>query len=397
MKTEKRCSHCKTWKPIEEFRKDRSAKDGYSHECKVCARIRDAQYRGADIEKLNAKRERLAAINWSQIFAAYEQGQQIKEIAEGFGLSATAIRTRLVKKYGTSGQLSEFQRQCIDLFNQGLCSTEIAEALESDAGRVGNCLRSMGYRFSEEQMARAKELGIKKSIDGKREENESKAIEKIEAHGFRYLEGYTGSSCMVTVQCRQCGAVLQKSYDSIRHNQITRCPSCEKIKANERKAEREKAQQKRKADQEKRKLEKEAERQAKLEMVRICEECGAEYHSVRGQSKYCCATCAKRAANRIHSRKREKSRTKIPIGRLYKRDGGTCYICGCKCSFDDHQIVDGNFITGKTYPTVEHVIPLSAGGPDSWENVRLACHSCNTKKSTKSVVKVEESGQLAFA
>lgn len=29
------------------------------------------------------------------------------------------------------------------------------------------------------------------------------------------------------------------------------------------------------------------------------------------------------------------------------------------------------------YPTLEHVIPLSLGGPDVWANWRLACRRCN--------------------
>ena len=32
----KRCSHCKQIKPISEFNKNHSQKDGYSHRCKIC-------------------------------------------------------------------------------------------------------------------------------------------------------------------------------------------------------------------------------------------------------------------------------------------------------------------------------------------------------------------------
>ena len=33
--------------------------------------------------------------------------------------------------------------------------------------------------------------------------------------------------------------------------------------------------------------------------------------------------------------------------------------------------------------TIDHVVPLSKGGEHSWENVVLACRSCNSRKGTK--------------
>ena len=47
---------------------------------------------------------------------------------------------------------------------------------------------------------------------------------------------------------------------------------------------------------------------------------------------------------------------------IYKRDDNTCQYCGAK-----------------TRLTIDHVIPRCRGGEDTWENLVVACSSCNTK------------------
>lgn len=49
-----------------------------------------------------------------------------------------------------------------------------------------------------------------------------------------------------------------------------------------------------------------------------------------------------------------------------KRDEYSCQYCGRK----------GNL-------TIDHVIPKSRGGPESWENLVAACHPCNSKKGNR--------------
>ena len=51
---------------------------------------------------------------------------------------------------------------------------------------------------------------------------------------------------------------------------------------------------------------------------------------------------------------------------IYKRDEYTCQYCGAISKL-----------------TIDHVIPKSKGGRDSWENLVVACSSCNTKKGDK--------------
>lgn len=90
---------------------------------------------------------------------------------------------------------------------------------------------------------------------------------------------------------------------------------------------------------------------------------------------------------KIHELKRE-NRIKnngridkdITLEKLYERDKKRCYICGCYCDYSDHTTKNGYFITGLTYPTIDHVIPLSKGGTHTWDNVKLACMLCNSTK-----------------
>lgn len=52
--------------------------------------------------------------------------------------------------------------------------------------------------------------------------------------------------------------------------------------------------------------------------------------------------------------------------RLFRRDNHLCLYCGE--SFSDRLL------------TRDHVVPISAGGTDDWENVVTACRPCNQRK-----------------
>lgn len=57
----------------------------------------------------------------------------------------------------------------------------------------------------------------------------------------------------------------------------------------------------------------------------------------------------------------------VPLTRknILERDGHTCQYCG------------------KPGATVDHIMPRSRGGPDSWENCVCACGLCNRKKNNQ--------------
>lgn len=60
--------------------------------------------------------------------------------------------------------------------------------------------------------------------------------------------------------------------------------------------------------------------------------------------------------------------------KLAERNGSMeCEVCGVMC--DPHDRSWGSF--GPTHPSVDHIVRISDGGEDTWNNSRLACMRCN--------------------
>ena len=59
----------------------------------------------------------------------------------------------------------------------------------------------------------------------------------------------------------------------------------------------------------------------------------------------------------------------LPLTRrnVFHRDGHTCQYCGAR----GEQL------------SIDHVVPRSRGGGDTWENVTTACLSCNVRKGSR--------------
>ena len=61
--------------------------------------------------------------------------------------------------------------------------------------------------------------------------------------------------------------------------------------------------------------------------------------------------------------------TPVNRRRVIERDKQTCYMCGRKIA--RHELA------------LDHVVPLSRGGPHSESNLRVACKPCNLRKGDK--------------
>ena len=70
----------------------------------------------------------------------------------------------------------------------------------------------------------------------------------------------------------------------------------------------------------------------------------------------------------------------LPLTRrnLFQRDGHRCQYCG----------------TGSEPLSIDHVVPRSRGGGDTWENVTTACLPCNVRKGNRTP---REAGMLLRA
>lgn len=76
------------------------------------------------------------------------------------------------------------------------------------------------------------------------------------------------------------------------------------------------------------------------------------------------------------ARRRSAMNADPELARLIKaRDGNACRYCGVEVNWRDRKGVRG--------ATYDHVIPLSTGGDESFENLVTACRACNTKKGAR--------------
>lgn len=69
-----------------------------------------------------------------------------------------------------------------------------------------------------------------------------------------------------------------------------------------------------------------------------------------------------------HSSKSKKRRTIAPKMRnkVYEKYNGRCVICGKPIKQNDY--------------TIDHIIPISCGGTNAFENLQLSCKCCNQMK-----------------
>lgn len=231
---------------------------------------------------------------------------------------------------------------------------------------------------------------------------------------WEYAGNYTGTDGECDIRCKTCGTVKHIKSQAIRHRSV-RCSVCFERERAEREEQRQKRREEREAAkkqlqaetaeerrqrirQREREREKEKRRRERLEHITFtsCMVCGAMFlYDDRTHQKYCSKQCARR----LRQKKKEvvrRIRTKaqmvdndITLEKLYQRDGGICYLCGRVCDWNDREVVDGTIICGDTYPSIEHIIPLSKNGKHAWVNVKLACRRCNSHKRDNIIESVE--------
>ena len=64
--------------------------------------------------------------------------------------------------------------------------------------------------------------------------------------------------------------------------------------------------------------------------------------------------------------------------RILERDNYTCQICGKKVKGIDSQTYDDDS------HNIDHIIPKSKGGTDSYDNLRVLCRKCNLSRHNTS-------------
>lgn len=111
-----------------------------------------------------------------------------------------------------------------------------------------------------------------------------------------------------------------------------------------------------------------------------CVVCGEPFvrRASRGQRATCSGRCAKRVRRR-RERKRLRdapNRETYTLRQVAERDGWRCHICG-------KRVPDREYRARPLDPTIDHLVPVSAGGDDTMVNVALAHNQCNWQRADR--------------
>jgi 5-methylcytosine-specific restriction endonuclease McrA len=124
-------------------------------------------------------------------------------------------------------------------------------------------------------------------------------------------------------------------------------------------------------------------RRGEVAAPKPCSFCARTFTASRPGQRYCSPECRHEGSrnNRLEiARRRDRhvrlfgTPRKIGLLEIGERDHWACHIC---------QLPVDRQATGNAKPSLDHVIPVSRGGPHSRENIKLAHLGCNIAKKDR--------------
>lgn len=106
-----------------------------------------------------------------------------------------------------------------------------------------------------------------------------------------------------------------------------------------------------------------------------CDDCGRSFTSRLPSKRYCSESCAKRfrKRQRRYLKRADAGDDDVTLLGVAQRDGWRCHLCGLK--------TNRRYLAGRDGdPTIDHLVPVSAGGSHTWDNVALAHNRCNWER-----------------
>lgn len=245
-------------------------------------------------------------------------------------------------------------------------------------------------RTREATKSKARDLGlVSKWTNTKSGENFGKEFNKA-YEDFVYVGGYINNKSAFTLRCRKCDNVFERNAIVMGTRKNIVCEVCARLERHKKALVIEKARMLRTLKNKLKRIVSDMERNKQLEERNkqlenhVCKECLNRFKATIMGTAYCSDTCKWRVAGRKRRHRiRENGKVEnIRLGQLIVRDNNVCYLCNECCDREDYTITtDGHFIVGETYPSIDHVVPINKGGTHTWDNVKLACFSCNAIKS----------------
>lgn len=304
-----------------------------------------------------------------------EQGLKPKEISAITGL---ALQTIYTYTKGIKFRKQESHNDIRELRKAGLSVFDIRTITGKDPKTISSVCRDSGLTMTEwEKQETIRRDQIRKTHTWAWV---SEYISEKSEGRLEYVSGYSNMDSYVMVKCLHCGEVFRKSMGSFRSGRPL-CHICHYDPVVEqRKKEREAQKQK---EKELRRIEKETQLLVQFGRGRqtsfnLCG-CGA---IISNKATRCedCRRAWKNKQRPSDEKWNQIRKNTDALRRIYDRDGGICYICGLPCNYDDFYYKNGAFCIGAKYPTIDHVIPRSKGGQNTFDNFKLAHMICNSLK-----------------
>jgi 5-methylcytosine-specific restriction endonuclease McrA len=303
-------------------------------------------------------------------------------------------------------QEPEIVSAIVEMYLSGKEQKEIVEATGRDFAFVRYWLKKKGIFNPERRQFKAR---FDQSYNRmKEQEAESRLAFLLLEKGFFYI-GKAEKKKTIVLSCLVCGGTFERYNDPHFRESAIECPHCLKKKKEEEQRKRTEAFSRTQEEWKRKRTEKAEQKVQRLKTLHKCKYCGRsfsleEYRKNEGvqhceHTVFCSSECRKnydrkirRLYNKSHG-KHQKRAIKFGVGfdktisltELIKRNGTRCAICGGTCDLTDYEVINGVWIYGNNYPSIDHIKPMSKGGNHSWENVQVAHRLCNSRKGANVV------------
>lgn len=290
--------------------------------------------------------------------------------------------------------MNDLEKRIYELAQQGKGARKISAELNIGKTTAQRYLRKLGLTHSQYRNDMLTDEELVNKINNKYPK-------------YEYIGGYENAHGYIYLMCKDCGNIFRYAAQILRDSRNTnvQCKECNKINdvicgKEKKRIDVEIKKKQREQKKIEKELQKQLEEQSRIREI-VCSECGQVFKTVYHNAKYCSDTCRKRINNRykeVSRRKKLKENGKIDysisLDKLIKRDKSICKLCGDKIDKNAYEMQGDTFIAKGTYPSIDHIIPVSKGGTHTWDNVQLAHCKCNSDKRDNHYLEVKKDNQL---
>jgi len=118
-------------------------------------------------------------------------------------------------------------------------------------------------------------------------------------------------------------------------------------------------------------------REEPKDTVKLCDWCGKEFETRYSDARACCYAHSRKLVKwERRQRMRAIIHSQYSRYEIFSKDNFVCHICGSSIDMDA-------VAPAPLSPSIDHVVPISKGGDDTFDNVKAAHFICNSIKSDR--------------